>query len=55
MRENPASLWNSVNLGASLYDNITVSQRNSEAAQGAAETRGFTNGSPNTSKGDSLQ
>ncbi len=55
MRENPASLWNSVNLGASLCDYITVAQRNTEATQGAAETRGVTNGSPNTSKGNSLQ
>ena len=37
--ENPFSLWISVNLGATLCRKRTVSQRNTEAAQGTTEKK----------------
>jgi hypothetical protein len=37
--ENPFSLWSSVNLGATLCRKRTVSQRNTEAAQGTTEKK----------------
>ena len=37
--ENPFSLWISVNLGATLCRKKTVSQRNTEAAQGTTEKK----------------